>query len=108
MQLPSHPERLWWCPTGPFAFLPILAAGQYGAKEELVSRVSDFVVSSYTPSLTSLLNQLPRNDSKDLKMTMVIQPDALPCTTDELTEILELVPYEFLTIVGIPGFTCYS
>ncbi|KZT74749.1 hypothetical protein DAEQUDRAFT_734330 [Daedalea quercina L-15889] len=46
--------RLWWCPTGPLAFLPLHAAGFYG-KASKGPRVSDFVVSSYIPSLQSLL-----------------------------------------------------
>ncbi|KZV60161.1 TPR-like protein [Peniophora sp. CONT] len=42
-----------WCPTGPLAYLPLHAAGIY--RERLGPRVFDFVVSSYTPSLTALL-----------------------------------------------------
>ncbi|EIN13114.1 hypothetical protein PUNSTDRAFT_128797 [Punctularia strigosozonata HHB-11173 SS5] len=41
--------RMWWCPTGPFAHLPIDAAGVQN------SRCSDYVVSSYTPTLGALL-----------------------------------------------------
>ncbi|EIN05240.1 hypothetical protein PUNSTDRAFT_137923 [Punctularia strigosozonata HHB-11173 SS5] len=41
--------RIWWCPTGNFAHLPIHAAGAGG------ERCSDYVVSSYIPTLGSLL-----------------------------------------------------
>jgi CHAT domain-containing protein len=41
--------RIWWCPTGSFAHLPIHAAG---AGE---TWCSDYVVSSYTPTLGALL-----------------------------------------------------
>ncbi|EIN04850.1 hypothetical protein PUNSTDRAFT_75453 [Punctularia strigosozonata HHB-11173 SS5] len=41
--------RLWWCPTGPFVHLPIHAAGADG------QWCSDYVVSSYTPTLSALL-----------------------------------------------------
>lgn len=54
---PSHggdpPRRLWWCPTGLMAFLPIHAAGlhtQAGGQTVL-----DNVISSYAPSLRALL-----------------------------------------------------
>ncbi|EIN08479.1 hypothetical protein PUNSTDRAFT_68531 [Punctularia strigosozonata HHB-11173 SS5] len=41
--------RIWWCPTGPFVHLPIHAAGAEGTWS------SDYVVSSYTPTLGALL-----------------------------------------------------
>ena len=47
--------RIWWCPTGPLSFLPIHAAGIYGnEKTPIGSCVSDYVVSSYTPTITTL------------------------------------------------------
>jgi CHAT domain-containing protein len=50
---PAHGRdrpRVWWCPTGCFAHLPIHAAGTNG------EWCSDYIVSSYTPTLSSLLN----------------------------------------------------
>jgi hypothetical protein len=41
--------RIWWCPTGYFAHLPIHASGADG------KWCSDYVVSSYTPTLSSLI-----------------------------------------------------
>lgn len=43
--------RIWWCPTGPLVFLPLHAAeeGPSGAA------VIDRVISSYTPTVTALL-----------------------------------------------------
>ncbi|MEU6589674.1 CHAT domain-containing protein [Streptomyces sp. NPDC046881] len=41
-------RRLWWCPTGPLALLPLHAAGRAG------DSVLDRVISSYTPTLRSL------------------------------------------------------
>ena len=48
----SNVHHIWWCPTGPLSFLPIHAAGVYPVGPKL----SDFVVSSYTPTLSALLN----------------------------------------------------
>jgi CHAT domain-containing protein len=45
--------RLWWCATGDFGFLPIHAAGKYGLSGS-VECTSDYVVSSYTPTLSAL------------------------------------------------------
>jgi CHAT domain-containing protein len=42
--------RIWWCPTGGFARLPLHAAGTNG------QRCSNYVVSSYTPTLGALVN----------------------------------------------------
>ncbi|MEU9379587.1 hypothetical protein AB0D38_00675 [Streptomyces sp. NPDC048279] len=42
--------RLWWCPTGAFAGLPLHLAGGDGES------TTDHVVSSYTPDIRALLN----------------------------------------------------
>lgn len=48
--------RVWWCPTGPLAFLPLHAAGR-GSQW-----LHDRVVSSTTPTVRSLLDA--RNDGR--------------------------------------------
>ncbi|MFJ3306339.1 CHAT domain-containing protein [Streptomyces sp. NPDC086549] len=50
---PAPGSRLWWCPTGPLALLPLHAAGRYGQEGSACS-VLDRVVSSYTPTLRAL------------------------------------------------------
>ncbi|KIM86572.1 hypothetical protein PILCRDRAFT_815805 [Piloderma croceum F 1598] len=50
----TDPPRIWWCATGPLTFLPIHAAGLYNT-HDAGSKLSDFVASSYTPTLTALL-----------------------------------------------------
>lgn len=47
--------RVWWCPTGPLAFLPLHAAGRGN------QWLHDMVVSSTTPTVRSLLDA--RSDS---------------------------------------------
>ncbi|KAJ7206605.1 CHAT domain-containing protein [Mycena pura] len=95
------PPRLWWCPTGPFSFLPIHAAGIYGSSG--TDCVSDYVISSYTPTLTALLDP-PTQTAPSFKMTAVIQPDApncspLPGAEQELKKIVERVPNQWLTLL---------
>ncbi|KAK0493976.1 hypothetical protein EDD18DRAFT_1402949 [Armillaria luteobubalina] len=51
--------RLWWCPTGPLAFLPVHAARDYCTNEQ-GTKLSDYVISSYTPTLTILLDKLEK------------------------------------------------
>ncbi|KAJ6489364.1 CHAT domain-containing protein, partial [Mycena vulgaris] len=96
-----NPPRLWWCPTGPFTFLPVHAAGIYG--KDSTDCASDYVVSSYTPTLTALLNP-PSRAPTTFEMTAVIQPDSkhspLPATRAELKKIEEKVPKQWLNILG--------
>ncbi|UVS79148.1 CHAT domain-containing protein [Actinokineospora sp. UTMC 2448] len=55
------PERLWWCPTGPLALLPLHAAH----RESDGVYVHDLVVSSYTPTLTALIEARTRPPAPD-------------------------------------------
>ncbi|KAF8436565.1 TPR-like protein [Boletus edulis BED1] len=70
-------SRIFWCPTGPFVFLPIHAAGLYGTRYSSPGRkVSDFVISSYITTL-SILAQSPspsKAPSGDLRLLFVPQP----------------------------------
>jgi tetratricopeptide (TPR) repeat protein len=47
--------RLHWCPTSDFAFLPLHAAGVYDGPYHRRTTCSDYVVSSYTPTISALL-----------------------------------------------------
>ena len=48
--------HVWWCTTGFLSFLPIHAAGIYRENAFPGSKLLDFVVSSYTPTLSGLIN----------------------------------------------------
>ncbi|KAJ7865997.1 CHAT domain-containing protein [Mycena olivaceomarginata] len=87
-------RRIWWCPTGPLAFLPIHAAGLYGEDQGFGLKLSDFLISSYTPSLTALIEGFrPGPESqKDLQLLAVTQPSAdgqlyIPGTREEIKSI---------------------
>ncbi|KAJ7930357.1 CHAT domain-containing protein, partial [Mycena leptocephala] len=84
-------EHIWWCPTGPLAFLPIHAAGLYGKDQAFGSKLSDFLISSYTPSLTALIQGYrPQSESQaGLQLLAVTQPSAegqsyIPGTQEEI------------------------
>ncbi|KAF8214781.1 CHAT domain-containing protein [Mycena galopus ATCC 62051] len=97
--------RIWWCPTGPLAFLPLHAAGLYGEQEAFGSKLSDFFISSYTPSLVALI-QAFRAKAKcpdPFEVLAVAQPSALgqgylPGTRDEVTRIKDLALGRFPVI----------
>ena len=91
--------RIFWCPTGPFVFLPIHAAGFYDAQHSQPGhKVSDFVVSSYVPTL-SILAPSPNPDmapSGDLRLLAVRQPSSdgqsrLPGVATELEHIRAVI-----------------
>jgi CHAT domain-containing protein len=99
LQKSDNPSRLWWCLSGPFAFVPIHAAGIYAT--DGTDCVSDYVISSNTPTLTALLDP-PAHNAAFFQMTAVIEPNApnchsLPGTEMELEKIKSRVPSQWLT-----------
>lgn len=85
----TAPKRIWWCPTGPLAFLPIHAAGPY---EDGALGVPDLVISSYTSTLQSLLRAHGGLTSQKLSMLAVGMPETpdlnpLPAVRKELETI---------------------
>ncbi|KAJ7197873.1 TPR-like protein [Mycena rebaudengoi] len=90
--------RIWWCPTGPLSFLPIHAAGLYGQSQAPGSKLSDFLISSYTPSLTALIEGFRAHSGiqAELQLLAVTQSSAmgqsyLPGTLDEIKYIQQHV-----------------
>ncbi|KAF8547598.1 hypothetical protein OG21DRAFT_1376151, partial [Imleria badia] len=96
---PGDLSRIFWCPTGPFVFPPIHAAGLYGTQHSQPGhKVSDFVISSYAPTL-SILALAPDPDvvpSGDLHLLAVRQPPSdgqshLPGVETELRHMRAIV-----------------
>ena len=75
--------------------------------------VSDYAVSSYTPTLTALLTPPPPIPVADsFKMMVVIQPERtgylpLSNTIIELRKIMERVPAQYLVKLGTPTAPAY-
>ncbi|KZV61451.1 hypothetical protein PENSPDRAFT_693406 [Peniophora sp. CONT] len=91
--------HITWCPTGPLTQLPLHAAGIYDLSQTDRPHVFDFVVSSYTPSLTALLRcrNNSRTPSAQPNLLIIAQPatpglSPLPGTHDECARIQELLP----------------
>ncbi|KAL6306590.1 CHAT domain-containing protein [Sparassis latifolia] len=87
-------QHLWWCPTGPFAFLPIHAAGIYSDNQP-GTKLSDFVISSYTPTISSLTKSAPSETPAPFHMLTVAQPNAtgqsvILGTLEEVNQISKL------------------
>jgi CHAT domain-containing protein len=90
--------RLHWCTAGDFASLPVHAAGIYASAEQ--ECCADYVVSSYTPTLSSLLRArrdlepVPTADAKLLLVaadhTVTSQLPALAKVQAEMSEISDI------------------
>src|ERR1700744_2681741 len=91
--------RLTWCVTGPLTFFPLHAAGLYSRTSlHIQKRIFDFVVTSYTPSLSILLprRDINRGPLNSLRVLAVSQPatsgySKLPGTEDEVCALKECV-----------------
>ncbi|TDL19658.1 hypothetical protein BD410DRAFT_773568 [Rickenella mellea] len=103
--------HICWCPTGPLMFLPIHAAGLYNADGSASVSLADVAVSSYTPTLSALLNRSPQKDKTPaFKFLAIIQPNTpgarrLPGTVEELKCIQNHVPTSSLRILNGPDAT---
>ncbi|RXW24349.1 hypothetical protein EST38_g1542 [Candolleomyces aberdarensis] len=96
--------RIWWCATGPLAFLPVHAAGIYNTTTS-GSLLADYAVSSYTPTVTALVDRAKHtgpteassrsvNSTSRTKVLLVSVPNAqglpsIPGTTREIRAIEE-------------------
>ena len=105
--------RVWWCPSGPLAFLPLHAAGCH--THEGTDSVLDRVVSSTIPTIRALQEaqkhiSLPTTDEDHLLVVAMPttpgtdDPDeaALPGVAAETATISALLPGH-VDVMGLPG-----
>jgi hypothetical protein len=98
----KHRPRLWWCPTGHFAHLPIHAANVKGVS------CSDYFVSSYIPTLRTLIDARDGfigTSKSDIKILLGAVPRPysaewhhLPSTVVEVQNITHIAPAACLPI----------
>ncbi|THU81820.1 TPR-like protein, partial [Dendrothele bispora CBS 962.96] len=71
--------HITWCATGALAFLPLHAAGIYGSDNPNIN-ISDFAVSSYTTTLTTLLGSAskPKRDPTAARSVLIVSQPATP------------------------------
>jgi CHAT domain-containing protein len=81
-------RRLHWCTAGDFASLPVHAAGIYAGTEQ--ECCADYAVSSYTPTLTSLLRarrDLQPVPTADAKLLLVAADHAATTKLPALAKV---------------------
>ncbi|CAE6464695.1 unnamed protein product [Rhizoctonia solani] len=81
--------HITWCVTGPLSLLPLHAAGRYDQKQ---SKISDYAISSYTPTLRFLIPETEPSSRPNTSILVVGQEatpghSALPQTVPELAKI---------------------
>lgn len=105
--------RIWWCPTGTLAMLPLHAAGHHreaAAGESPPRTVLDRAVSSYTPTLRALVeSRRPDDDPARDRLLLVNVPHArgqVPLdTAAERAVLFDAFPAERRTVLDGDGAT---
>jgi hypothetical protein len=86
-------SRIWWCPTSELCALPIHAAGPYAPKKKWLP---DLYVSSYTPTLSALIQARSGMVCKNIvpKLLVIGQPDdgSIPAVEEEVRRIQTAAP----------------
>ncbi|MEV7526382.1 CHAT domain-containing protein [Streptomyces sp. NPDC091371] len=96
-------ERLWWCPTGPLAVLPI-----YAGIDPAGACALDQVVSSYTPTLRALAEARSRPaaepaDRRVLVVAMEQTPGAPDLTVQPEVDLLTGTFGDRATVLNAPA-----
>ncbi|KAG1894761.1 CHAT domain-containing protein [Suillus fuscotomentosus] len=88
-------SRIWWCPTAEFTLLPLHAAGPY---EKGRDNLSDIYISSYTPTLATLVRarqQVSRDASSQHFVAIgqgnPVEGKELKCVAPELAVVAQHV-----------------
>lgn len=88
--------RLHWCPTGLFTFLPLHAAGLPGRRGQWCT---DYLVSSYTPSLHALvrarhaIKPIKKQDIRALLVGQATAPgfESVQCVGEEVKAVVSIL-----------------
>jgi tetratricopeptide (TPR) repeat protein len=86
-------SRIWWCPTSIFCSLPLHAMGPVRSEGPLKLYFSDLYISSYTPTLSALIESRKHGSHSIEKpsILLVAQPDKfMPKAWNEISLIQRL------------------
>lgn len=82
-------SRIWWCPTSVLSAFPFHAAGPYQGTDSRMRYLLDDYISSYTPTLASLINARTgaRNGGEDM---LFVADTKLPFAKKEWESIIRI------------------
>ena len=93
LQVPEQ-SRIWWCPTSVFCSLPLHAMGPIPSDDDEPRYFLDLYISSYTPTLSALIQSRNRGltlrSSDRPPILLVAQPDSLPTVKGEIQVVQAL------------------
>ena len=103
LQVPDQ-SRVWWCPTSVFCSLPLHAMGPISSDNGELRYFLDLYVSSYTPSLSALIQSRSRDSglqsSDRPSLLLVAQPDpSLPTVGGEI-EVVHALDAKVTSLVS--------
>jgi CHAT domain-containing protein len=97
-------SRVWWCPTSVFCSLPLHAMGPIPSDDGELRYFMDLYISSYTPSLSALIQSRAR--ASDLRSSdrpsvlLVAQPDpSLPTVGGEI-QVVQALDTEVTSLIS--------
>jgi len=76
LEIPEQ-SRIWWCPTSVFCSIPLHAMGPIPSDDGVPRYFSDLYITSYTPTLSALIDARKRSKSSFEKpsVLLVANPD---------------------------------
>ncbi|KAG1718244.1 TPR-like protein [Suillus paluster] len=95
-------SRIWWCPTAEFTLLPLHAAGPY---EKKIRNVSQFYISSYTPTLATLIRARQQLSPDASKQHFVAIGQANPGGAKELKHVAPELAVVAQRLASVASFT---
>ncbi|KAG0702792.1 CHAT domain-containing protein, partial [Suillus ampliporus] len=90
---------IWWCPSAEFTLLPLHAAGPYEPKSH---NVAHFYISSYTPTVTTLIRARQQVSRDASAQHFVPIGKELRCVAAELDVVAQRVA-PFLPFTALAG-----
>jgi hypothetical protein len=89
--------RVWWCPVGALALLPLHAAGHHSRPDHASRSVLDRVISSYTTTVRAMAYSRASIDEPAQTAVIIAAPDIpgirrLPGAIAEAASLAELIP----------------
>ncbi|MDT0168455.1 CHAT domain-containing tetratricopeptide repeat protein [Pseudarthrobacter sp. BRE9] len=100
--------RVWWCPSGALALLPLHAAGHHSAANVTSDAVIDRAISSTIPTVGVLQAVRRRTTSSEQRRMLVVAMPRTPNQTDlpsviHEVETLRTIYADKVTVLGLPG-----
>ena len=97
-------SRIWWCPTSVFCFLPLHAMGPIPSDDGEVRYFLDLYISSYTPTLSALIQSRKRDSGlRSLgrpSILLVAQPDSFLPTVEEEIKVVQALDTEVSCLIS--------